>query len=82
MGLGDPYVRNKGMASPGGAVKSLLFGDFSKSGFREVMDITLFRMSERFIEAGQIAFIAFFRMDSDLINAGTNPLKHGLHPTA
>ena len=80
--LGHPFVINQSMAAPDGAVKSILFGDFSKYVIRDVMDITLFRMSERYIEAGQIAFIAFFRMDSDLINAGTNPLKHGLHPTA
>jgi HK97 family phage major capsid protein len=74
--LGYSYVINQSMASPGSSAKKVLFGDFSKYIIRDVRDFTLLRLDERFAELGQVAFLAFSRHDGDLLNAGTNPVKH------
>ena len=51
--------------------KSIAFGDFSKYMIREVMDPTLFRMADsKYIEMGQIGFVAFNRQGGNLIDAG------------
>lgn len=51
--------------------KSVAFGDFSKYTIREVMDLTLFRMADsKYIESGQIGFVAFNRQGGNLIDVG------------
>ncbi|WP_020201874.1 phage major capsid protein [Cupriavidus sp. WS] len=51
--------------------KSIMFGDFSKYVIREVMDLTLFRMADsKYIENGQIGFVAFNRQGGNLIDVG------------
>ena len=74
--LGYPFVINQSMASPGSSAKKVLFGDFSKYLIRDVRDITLLRLDERFAELHQVAFLAFARSDGDLLDAGTDPVKH------
>lgn len=74
--LGFPYVINQSMASPGSTAKKVLFGDFSKYLIRDVRDITIIRLEERFAELHQVAFLAFARSDGDLLDAGTNPVKY------
>ncbi len=74
--LGFPYVINQSMASPGSSAKKVLFGDFSKYLIRDVRDVTLLRLDERFAELHQVAFLAFARSDGDLLDAGTDPVKH------
>jgi HK97 family phage major capsid protein len=74
--LGYPYVINQSMASPGSSAKKMLFGDFSKYMIRDVRDITLRRLDERFAELGQVAFLAFARADGVLLDAGTHPVKY------
>jgi len=56
--------------------KSILFGDLSKYQIREVTDVVMLRLNERYAEAHQVAFLAFQRSDGDLVDAGTNPVKH------
>ena len=73
--LGVEYIINQSMASPGSSAKKMLFGDFSKYLIRDVVDVTLLRLDERFAELHQVAFLAFARSDGDLLNAGTNPIK-------
>lgn len=73
--FGSPYVINQDMATMTISAKSILFGDFSKYIIRDVRDITLLRLDERYAEFLQVAFVAFLRTDGDLLNAGTNPLK-------
>jgi HK97 family phage major capsid protein len=75
--LGYEYTVNQSMTTPATAVKSILFGDFSKYQIRDVRDVTLLRLEERFAEFGQVAFLAFSRHDGDLLDAGTNPVKYG-----
>jgi HK97 family phage major capsid protein len=74
--LGYPYVVNQDMAVMAASAKSILFGDLSKYLIRDVVDMTLLRLDERFAEFHQVAFLAYLRSDGDLLNAGTNPVKH------
>lgn len=77
--LGYPYVINQQMASPATTAKSLIFGDLSKYLIRDVRDVTLLRLDERFAEYHQVAFLAFSRHDGDLLDAGTDPVKWADH---
>ena len=74
---GYPYIVNQSMTTPATGVKSILFGDFSKYVIRDVRDVTLLRLDERFAELHQVAFLAFARSDGDLLDAGTDPVKYG-----
>jgi HK97 family phage major capsid protein len=73
--LGYPVIINQDMAAMGANAKSVVFGDLSKYLIRDVLGITLLRLEERYADFHQIAFLAFARMDGDLLNAGTNPVK-------
>jgi HK97 family phage major capsid protein len=73
---GYPYIINQSMTTPATGVKSILFGDFSKYIIRDVRDVTLLRLDERFAELHQVAFLAFARSDGDLLDAGTDPIKY------
>jgi HK97 family phage major capsid protein len=72
--LGSPYVINQDMATMTISAKSILFGDFSKYWIRDVRDVTLVRLDERFAEFLQVGFLAFSRTDGDLLDAGTHPI--------
>jgi len=76
----SPYRINMHMDSPATGKKSVLYGDFSKYKVRRVKSITLVRLAERYAEKMQIGFFAFMRLDGRLSNAGTNPIKHLVHP--
>lgn len=80
--LGYEYVINQHMDTPAAGKHSMLFGDFSKYWVRDVMDITVMRLVERYAEYAQVAFIAFMRTDGDLIDAGTDPIKYLRHPAS
>lgn len=71
---GYPYSINQDIAAMAANAKSILFGDFSKYIVRDVMNITLLRLEERYAEVGQVGFIAFSRADGRAINA--NALKY------
>lgn len=72
---GDPYVINQQVAS-GANSKAIAYGDFSKYQIREVQDITLLRLNERYAELGIVVFVAWARADGDLLDAGTHPIKY------
>lgn len=74
--LGYPYTINSDMASPVASAKAVLFGDFRAYWIRDVQDITLVRLTERYADYLQVGFMAFSRHDGQLIDAGTNPIKH------
>jgi HK97 family phage major capsid protein len=74
--LGYPYVINQSMATPATGTKSIIFGDLSKYMIRDVRDVQLLRLDERFAEYHQVGFLAFSRHDGDLIDAGTDPVKY------
>jgi HK97 family phage major capsid protein len=72
---GDPYTINQQVAS-GVSAKAMLYGALSKYQIRDVRDITLVRLDERYAELGVVAFLAFSRHDGDLLDAGTHPVKY------
>jgi HK97 family phage major capsid protein len=55
--------------------ESVLFGDFSKYVIRRALNPVLMRLNERYAEYFQTGFVMFERWDSDLIDAGGDPIK-------
>lgn len=79
---GYPYFLNQHMASTVEAsAKTMLFGDLSAYKIRDVRGIRLRRLVERYAEYDQEGFIAFFRSDGMLLDAGTHPVKHLIQHT-
>lgn len=74
--LGYKYTVNNDIASMAANAKSILFGDLSNYFIRDVMDIQLFRISDKYIESGQVGFLAFYRGDGRMVDAGMNPVKY------
>ena len=75
---GHPYIINPSVPAPTTGLKSVLFGDLSKYQTRIALGMTLLRLVERYADYLQIGFLAFARADGDLLDAGTNPIKHGI----
>lgn len=72
---GYPYWINQDMSTAmTTGQKIMLFGDYSKYIIRRVRGMFIRRLEERFIDYGQIGFIAFARYDGELIN--TAAVKH------
>jgi HK97 family phage major capsid protein len=81
--LGYKYTINQdmpqfwaGSASDNDNDKAVLFGALKKYIIRQVRNMRIVRLNERYGELDQTAFVVFFRVDGDLLNAGTNPVKH------
>ena len=76
---GYPFTINQDMqSSVATATKTMLFGQFSKYKIRDVREIRVRRLPERYAELDQEAFVAFLRTDGNLLDAGTDPIKHML----
>ena len=73
---GDPYVVNDDVPAMAAGAKAVVYGQLSKYHIRDVLDFDLHVLRERYIDQGQIGFLAFSRHDGELIDAGTNPIKH------
>jgi HK97 family phage major capsid protein len=75
--IGYPYTINQAMNQIGtaGAGAVMLFGDFSHFIVRKVREYQILRLDERYAEYGQTGFIAFSRVDSNLVDAGTHPIN-------
>lgn len=78
--LGYRYAVDANMPTPASGAITAYFGDFSKFLIRDVTGVQLLRLSERYAEYLQVAFLGFSRHDSCLIDAGTHPIKHLVHP--
>ena len=74
--LGKPYVINQDVAAMTTGNKPVVYGDFSQYIIRDVMDITVLRLAERFAEYAQVGFLAFSRHDGRVLDAGTDPIKY------
>jgi HK97 family phage major capsid protein len=72
--LGKPVVLNQSMASPAVSDTAVLFGDFSKYILRNVLDLEIVKLSERYAEYGMVAFLGLSRHGGRYLNAGTNPI--------
>lgn len=69
--LGRPIVISQEMPVMAANAKSVLFGDFRAYMIREVMDLTLFRMTDSaYTLKGQVGFVAFNRLGGNLIDVG------------
>lgn len=69
--LGREIVINQYMAAMAANAKSILFGDFSKFLIRDVMDVTLFRMTDSaYTLKGQVGFVAFCRSGANMVDNG------------
>jgi len=74
---GRPYFVNDDMAGTiEASAKTMIFGDLSKYKIRMVAEMRLKRLVERYAEYDQDGFVALMRLDGDLLNAGTNPVKY------
>lgn len=73
--LGKPYVINQDMPDMATGNNSILFGDFSYYKIRDVRQIILMRLVERYADYGQVGFLAFARHDGTYANPGNNPIK-------
>ena len=72
-----PYFINQDMqSSVATATKTVLFGQLSAYKIRQVGDIRLYRLEERYRDLDQTGFVAFIESDGNLLNAGDNPVKH------
>ncbi len=74
--LGFPYIVNQDVVTPGAGTKSFIFGLLSKYLIRDVDDLRLVRMDERYADYDQVGFTAFMRSDGDLLDAGTHPVYY------
>ena len=61
--LGYNYIVNQAMPQAEAEAKAILFGDFSYYFIRDVQDIRVLRLEERFAEYLQVGFLAFMRTD-------------------
>lgn len=74
--LGYGYEINQDMPVMAANAKSIVFGDLGSYWIRDVMDISLVRFGEKYMDAGQVGFVAFSRHDGKFINAGGNQIVY------
>lgn len=74
--LGYRYAIAQEIPDPASAKITVYFGDFSKYHLRDVRQMQMLRLTERYAEYLQVAFLLFVRHDAILLDAGTNPVKY------
>lgn len=71
-----PYTVNQDMASSiAASAISVIFGELSAYKIRQVGQIQLRRLDERFADTNQTGFLAIIRGDGNLLDAGDSPVK-------
>lgn len=65
---GEPYIIDQGVAVPKAGAIALGYGDCGEFTIRMVLGFTLHRLVEKYIDYGQIGFLAFMRTDSGLMD--------------
>lgn len=73
---GYPVIVNQSMPTWAATNKALIFGALNTYMIRDVREITIMRLDERYAELAQVAFLGFSRHDGDLLDAGTDPVKY------
>lgn len=77
---GYPWFINQSMDNTIASGKySILFGQLFKYKVRQVQQVRIYRLTERFRENDQDAFLAFVQADGNLVDAGTAPVKKLAH---
>ncbi len=74
--LGQPITTNQDIAAITNSAKTIVYGSQRKYKIRDVRMLRLRRMVERYGDFDQEGFVAFHRSDGDLLDAGTDPVKH------
>ncbi len=74
--FGFPYTVNQKMPTIALSAKTVLFGQFRQYKVRQVNRIRLYRLTERYRDYDQEGFVAFMRVDGNLLDAGTDPIKY------
>lgn len=73
---GDPIFINNDMASSIATTNTtMLYGQFERFKIRLIQELRLTMTDQRYWEYDQTAFAAYMDFDTDLIDAGTNPVK-------
>jgi len=73
---GYGYSINQDMDEYAASKKVVAFGDMKKFKIRRVRGTRLVVTDELYSRTDQIGFFAWVRVDSNLLDAGTNPVKH------
>ena len=74
---GDPIRINQSMANAvSNSNITIAYGNFSKFKIRDVNRIRMRRLVERYADYDQEGFVGFMRCDSNLLDAGTHPIKY------
>ena len=73
---GDPFTINQDMPAIGAGNKPIVYGVLSKFKVRLVRGTQLVVFRERYMHALQLGFMAFCRFDTNLVDAGTHPVKY------
>jgi HK97 family phage major capsid protein len=73
--LGYQYVINQDMPAVASGNALALFGALDNYLVRDVKELAVLRLSERYADLYQTAFVGFARADANLIDALTHPVK-------
>ena len=71
-----PYTINQSMASIATGNKTIIFGQLTKYHIRDVAEVRLRRLDERYAENDLTGFVMFAANDGNLLDAGVAPVKH------
>ena len=72
--LGYRITINSDIAAIATGARTILFGLFSKYIIRDVAEIRMRRLVERYADSDQEGFVAFVRSDGNLLDAGGSPV--------
>lgn len=73
---GYEYSVNNDMPTIAVNAKTVLFGQVKKYTIRQVKELGVLRLDQRYADYGQVAFIGFARYDGKLLDAGTHPVAY------
>ena len=74
--FGVPYIIDQDMPSIGLNNIPIVCGAMEKFVIRDHANVRFYRLEERFRELDMTGFSIFFRTDSHVVDAATNPIKH------
>lgn len=79
--LGYPVVPNPHMDSTlASGNRTVAFGDFARVAIRDVREVRVLMMQERYRDLDQVGMVAYQRSDMSLLDAGTGPVKYIAQP--
>lgn len=76
---GKKFTLNEDMDNVASSNFSMVFGDFSQFAIRDVGVVRITRLVEKYADTDQLAWVAFKRQDSKLLNADGKALKKMQH---